>query len=84
MKSFPLEAKKNGNEDIHELAVSNYICVYALYRNTCSYYPPRDIFDPYRGIYGAGYILFLYNGASVPWIMSVNNFWFLNNILESM
>ena len=40
--------------------------------------------DPYRGIYGAGYILFVYNGASVPWITSVYNFWFCTNISETM
>ena len=42
------------------------------------------IFDPYRGIYGAGYILFVYNGASVLWITSVHNFGFCINILETM
>ena len=31
-----------------------------------------------------GYILFVYNGTFVPWIMSVNNFRFFTNILKSM
>ena len=47
------------------------------------YYPLCVIFDPYRGIYGAGYILFVYNDASVPWITSVNKFRFFTNILET-
>ena len=40
------------------------------------YYPPRAVFDPYRGIDLVGYILFVYNGTSVLWIISVNNFRF--------
>ena len=40
--------------------------------------------DKKRGIYGAGYICFVYKGASVPWIISVNNFQFFTNILETM
>ena len=44
------------------------------------YYPMRIVFDPYRGIYGAGYILFVYNIASVPWITCVNDFGFFTNI----
>ena len=32
------------------------------------------------GIYEAIYILFVYNSASAPWIMSVNNFRFFTNI----
>ena len=30
-----------------------------------------------------GYILFVYNIASVPWIISVNNFWFFHNYLRN-
>ena len=48
------------------------------------YYPPHAVFDPYRGKYGAGYILFVYNGASVPWITGVNNLLFFTNISETM
>ena len=48
------------------------------------YYPPRHVFDPYMGIYGAGCIFFVYTGALVPWIISVNNFRFSNNISETM
>ena len=48
------------------------------------YYPPQAIFDPYRRIYRAGSILFVYNDASVPWIISVNNFRFFTHILEIM
>ena len=47
------------------------------------YYPAGAVFDQYRGKYRGGYILFVYNGASVPWIISVNNFWFFTNILET-
>ena len=48
------------------------------------YYPPRNVFDPYMGIYGAGCIFFVYTSALVPWIISVNNFRFSNNISETM
>ena len=47
------------------------------------YYPLCAVFDPYR-IYGAGYILFVYNGATVPWITSINNFRFFINILDTV
>ena len=36
------------------------------------------------GIYGAGCIFFVYTAALVPWIISVNNFRFSNNISETM
>ena len=41
------------------LLTSNFL---AKYRPgyTLFYYPLRAVFDPYRGIYGAGYILFLF------------------------
>ena len=49
------------------------------------YYPPCTVFDPYRGIYGAGYrFVFAYNGASVPWIISVNSFQFFTYIWKTM
>ena len=48
------------------------------------YYPPRDIFALNTGKYGPGCIFFVYTGAPVLWIMSVNNFRFFNNISESM
>ena len=38
----------------------------------------------YRGIYREGYILFVYNSASVPWINSVTNFRFFTNISETV
>ena len=36
------------------------------------------------GKYRLGCIFFLYTGAPVLWIISVNKFHFFNNILESM
>ena len=47
-------------------------------------YPLHVVLNPYRGIYGAGYILFVYNGASMTWITCVNNFQFFTNISETM
>ena len=41
-------------------------------------------FDPDKGIYGVGYILFVYNGTSVPWIISFNNFRFFTNISKTV
>ena len=40
------------------------------------YYPPHPVFDLYIRIHRAGYILFVYNGATIIWIISVNNFRF--------
>ena len=48
------------------------------------YYPPRDVFALNTGKYRPGCIFFVYTGAPVLWIMSVNNFRFFNNISESM
>ena len=48
------------------------------------YYPPRDVFALNTGKYRLGCIFFVYTGAPVLWIMSVNNFRFFNNISESM
>ena len=48
------------------------------------YYPPRDVFALNTGKYRPGCIFFVYTGALVLWIMSVNNFRFFNNISESM
>ena len=45
-------------------------------KDTAFYYPPRAVHDLYTGIYRVGYVLFVYNGAFVPWIISVNNFQF--------
>ena len=50
----------------------------------CFYYPPRDVFALNTGKYRPGCIFFVYTGALVLWIMSVNNFQFFNNISESM
>ena len=46
-------------------------------------YPQIVIFNLYRRIYGEGYIFFYY-GASVPWVMSVNNFRVFSNISETI
>ena len=48
------------------------------------YYPLQAIFDVYPGIYEAGYIFFIHISASVPWIISVNNFRIFINISEAM
>ena len=48
------------------------------------YDPLRTVFDPYRGIYIAGYISFVHNGVYVPWISSVNSFQFFTDISETM
>ena len=48
------------------------------------YYPPRDVFALNTGKYRPGCIFFVYTGAPVLWIMSVNKFRFFNNISENM
>ena len=48
------------------------------------YYPPRNVFALNTGKYRPRCIVFVYTGAPVLWIMSVNNFRFFNNIWESM
>ena len=48
------------------------------------YYPPRDIFVLNTEKYRPGCIFFVYSGASVPWIISVNNFRFFTNISETI
>ena len=39
---------------------------------TSIYYLPQVAIDLYSGTYEAGYIYFVYNGAHVLWIISVN------------
>ena len=36
-----------------------------LFEQNLIYYPLHVVFDPYRGLYRVGYILFLYNGVSI-------------------
>ena len=59
-----------------------YYCTWRSVNIFC--YPPGAVFDPYRGIYKVGYILFVYNCASVTWVTTVNNIRFLPNISETM
>ena len=48
------------------------------------YYPLCSIFDQYRGTYRAGYILFVYKCASIPWIISFNNFRVFTNMADTL
>ena len=49
------------------------------------YYPPRDVFALNTWKYRPGCIsFFVYSGASISWITSVNNFRFFTNISETM